>query len=178
MSYRFVRCQTHPKCPDVIGWYLVLEPNDIDTLMKLHKGVANLYFFKFGMDPHIKPDSEEGVLKNPVRLAAGWLQSVEKFLLDGTTLAVNSNGGMVPLDSIKVLSEHANETLEWPDYYDDEIITISRWSGGKHYYLSSNKGRVFVPSKYTDCKEARRVAERYTDNIQTKENSGPLPTFQ
>lgn len=102
MSYRFVRCQTHPKCPDVIGWYLVLEPSDVDTLMKLHKGVANLYFFKFGMDPHLKPDSEEGVLKNPVRLAAMWLQAVEKQLWEGA-LCVNSNGGCVPLNSVKVL---------------------------------------------------------------------------
>jgi len=178
MSYRFVRCQTHPKCPDVIGWYLVLEPGDIDTLMKLHKGVAYLYFHKFGMDPHLKPDSEEGVLKNPIRLAAGWLRSVENFLAEGTTLAVNSNGGIVPLDSVKILSEQENEKLNWPDYYDDEVITISHWSGGTHYYLSSNKGRVFVPSKYATHKAARVTAEHYTSHIETKENATPLPDFR
>lgn len=177
MSYRFIRCQTHPKCPDVTGYYLVLEPGDVDTLMKLHKSVATLYFFKFGMDPHIKPDSEEGVLKNPIRLAAGWLQTMEKLLFEGP-VAVNSNGGCVPLSSVKVRNEVTSEKLSWPDYHDDEIITISRWTGGKHYYLSSNKNRVFVPSKYSSYEAARQTAEHYTNNIRTKENSAPLPTFQ
>lgn len=168
MSYRFVRCQTHPKCPDVIGWYLVLEPGDIDTLMKLHKGVCYFYFHKFGMDPHLKPDTKEGYLKNPVRLAASWLQSIEKFLLEGITLAINSNGGIAPLDSVTILSEHQRETISWPDYYDDEVITISRWPEGRHYYLSSNKDRIFVPPKYVEYKAAHHAAQRYTNHINSK----------
>ena len=175
--YRFARCQPHPKIPDLQGWYLILEPDDLDALMKLHKGIANLYYAKFGMDPHYnKPDLAS--LYNPVRLAAMWLQSMEKFLAAGTTLAVNFCGGMVPLDSVKVLAEIESELMNWPDHYDDEVITISRWPEAKHYYLSSNKDRVFVPSKYTKSKDAHRHAEKYTDNIRVKENSGPLPAFQ
>jgi len=167
--YHFARCQPHPKCPDLQGWYLILEPNDLDALMKLHRGVANLYFSKFGMDPHIKPDSVEGVLKNPVRLAAMWLRTVEKFLTAGTTLAVNFCGGMVPLDSVKVLAEIESERMNWPNDYDqEEIVTISRWPEGKHFYLSSNKDRVFVPPSYSQYKDAHRVAEKYTNNIRDK----------
>lgn len=174
--YRFVRCQTHPKCPDVIGWYLVLKPDDVDTLMKLHKGIANLYFFKFGMDLHIT-ESEMAPHYNPIKLAAQWLQSIKRLLQEGS-VAVNSNGGCVPLNSVKVLSESTNQRLDWPDYYDDEVITISRWTGGRHYYLSSNRNRIFVPAKYCDLKAARYTAQKYTNHIQTRENASPLPTFQ
>jgi hypothetical protein len=178
--YRFARCQPHTKCPNTFGWYLILEPNDLDALMKLHKGIANLYFFKFGMDPHIKPDSEEGVLKNPVRLAALWLQSMEKFLIAGTTVLVNSSGGMMPYDESKIRTAVEREKMIWPsdEFDEEEIITISRWPRARHYYLSSNKGRVFVPSKYWDYENAKRVAEQYTSNIRTKDNTGPLPDFQ
>jgi len=154
--------------------------------MELHKGIANLYFFKFGMDPHLKPDSEEGMLKNPVRLAASWLQSMEKFLIAGTTVLVNSSGGMMPYDESKVRTAIERWEMIWPsdetwpsdEFNEREIITISRWPQGRHYYLSSNKGRVFVPSKYRNYEHAKRVAEQYTSNIRIKNNTGPLPDFQ
>lgn len=168
--YRFAHCQPHPKCPNLQGWYLILEPDDLDALMELHHGIANFYFWKFGMDPHLKPNSEEGVMKNPVRLAAMWLQSIEKFLMAGTTIVVNSSGGMVPLDSVKVLATKESEKMIWPDHYDDEIITISRWKKGKHYYLTSNKNRVFVPPSYIEYTDAREIAEIYTDNIKDRDH--------
>jgi hypothetical protein len=167
IMHRFLRCQTHPKCPNVIGWYLVLEPSDVETLAKLHKGVAGLYYYKFGLDPHIT-ESEMAPYYNPVKLAAQWYASVEIQLQKGALL-VNSCGGCLPMDdSVKILSEHESEVMEWPDYYDDEVITISRWPEGKHYYLSSNKNRVFVPSKWHSYKLAHRVASKYTNNIRSK----------
>ncbi len=39
--YRFVRCQTHPKYPNLQGWYLVLKPDDLLTLVDLHHGSPN-----------------------------------------------------------------------------------------------------------------------------------------
>jgi len=166
--YHFARCQPDAGCPDLQGWYLILEPDDLDALMALHKGVASLYYCKYGMDPHLKPDSDEGFLKNPIRLAALWLGTVEKFLSAGTTLAVNSSGGMIPLDSVKVLATVEQEKMVWPDLYDDEKITISRWPEGKHYYLSSNKNRVFVPPSYNSYTDAYAAARKYTENIHAK----------
>jgi hypothetical protein len=163
--YHFARCQLHSKCPDLQGWCLILKPDDFDTLLELHKGVVSLYFHKFGLDPHITGSSPY----NPIKLAQGWFQSAEKLLLIGTTLAVNSSGGMFPLEGVKVLSTLEKETMTWPDLYDDEVITISCWSGGRHYYLSSNKDRIFAPSKYVEYQAARQAAERYTDNIDDKE---------
>lgn len=166
--YQFVRCQPNPRSPDLQGWYLVLRPEDLDTLMKLHRGVAQVYYWKFGMDPRIKPDSEEGVLKNPVRLAALWLGSVEKFLSASTTLAVNCCGGMVPLDSVNVLATVDSELMVWPELFPDEIITITRWPEGQHFYLSSNKNRLFVPHKYPKYDDAHAMAQKYTEDIRSK----------
>lgn len=172
--YRFVRCIPNPRCPDTQGWYLVLEPHDLATFMDLHEGVAKFYFNKFGMDPHLKPDSELGVLKNPVRLAALWLTRVVKYREEGTTLVVNSRGGMLPLDSVEVVTEVLSEKMCWPREsgrqgpWDYEKITIARWPQASHYYLSSNKGRIFVPPKYVHYEDARQVAEMYTDKIDDK----------
>lgn len=165
--YRFVRCQPHAEYPGFQGWYLVLKPDDIDALMELHKGVANFYYRKFGMDPHIT-ESEMAMAYNPIILTAKWLCSVEHFLLVGTTLVINQSGGMVPLDSVKVLAEIESERMTWPNCYEDEVVTISRWPKGQHYYLSSNKNRIFVPPKYIQYFSALQAAKKYTDNVKSK----------
>ena len=169
MMYRFIRCIPNSRCPDTQGWYLVLVPDDLDTLMKLHRGISSFYFHKFGLDPHLKPDSELGVLKNPIRLAAMWLTTAEKFLSNGITLIVNSCGGMLPLNSVEVITEVESEKMYWPrESGGHEKITIARWPQASHYYLSSNMGRIFVPPKYAHYEAARRTAEMYTNNIEDK----------
>ena len=177
MKYRFHRCQPHAKCPDLTGWYLELRPDDAETVMKLHRGVTGLYFFKFGQDPHIQRDENQRALYNPIKLAANWLMLVERYLMAGETLLVNSNGGIMPMRGIIILETVESDDLHWDDRFDDERITISRWPQAKHYYLASNKNRVFVPEKYNSYAEARREALRYvpTDRIRTKENARALP---
>jgi hypothetical protein len=177
MKYTFHKCQPHPKCPDLTGWYLELRPDDAATMMRVHRGVCCLYFFKFGMDPHIQKDEDQAARYNPIKLAAGWLASVERFMLAGDTLLVNSNGGIMPMDGVKILDTVESDDLHWDDRFDDERITISRWPLAKHYYLASNRNRVFVPEKYNSYNEARRAALRYVpaDRIRMKENAGALP---
>jgi hypothetical protein len=181
-THRFHRCQPHAKCPNLTGWYLELAPDDVDTLMKVHKGVTCLYFFKFGKDPHFTPadvnkTNEIGVFYNPIKLAAQWLLSIERFLLNGKTVLVNSNGGIMPMDGVKILETVESDNLHWDDRFDDEIITISRWPLAKHYYLASSKGRVFIPEKHNSYNEAQQEALRYVpaDRIKTKECTGALP---
>lgn len=175
--YTFHRCQPHAKCPDLTGWYLELRPNDAETVMRLHKGVTGLYFFKFGQDPHIQKDESQRALYNPIRLAAGWLQSVESYLLRGETVLVNCNGGIMPLDGVPIFDTVESDNIRWNDRFDDERVLISRWPRGKHYYLASNKNRVFIPTKYDSYDEAHREALRYVpaDRIRTKECTGVLP---
>jgi hypothetical protein len=145
--------------------------------MKVHKGVTILYFFKFGMNPHIQADEDRKDLYNPIKLAALWLQTIERYLLNGETILVNSNGGIMPLAGTKILETVESDNIHWDDRFDDERITISRWPQAKHYYLASNKNRVFVPSKYNTYEEAEREALRYVpvDRIRVKENAGVLP---
>ena len=167
MKYKFALCQMHPKLPDLQGWCLVLHPDDPETLMKVHSGVCYLYYAKFGMNPHFDPNGPY----NPIKLAAQWLLSVERYLLAGTTIVVNINGGIIPLEDIIVLETVESDNLRWNKRFDDEVITVSKWPDGTHYYLCSNKDRIFIPSKYNKFDDAYQEALRYVpeDRIKSKE---------
>ena len=170
MSYRFHRVQCHPEIADLTGWYLEVGPGDYDTVTQLHRGVAHLYFARFGMDPHIKPDSVECDVYNPIKLAAGWFIGIHKYLLAGEGVLVNCNGGLMPLHGSKILETVQRDDLDWPEDLDGEIITIMRWPQGRHFYLSSNRNRVFVPEKFNTFAAARSVALRHVhaDKIKSR----------
>lgn len=167
VKYRFIRCAPNKKYPNLQGWYLVLTYNNRTQLEKLHKGIANLYYRKFGMDPHYsKPDINW--LYNPIKLAAKWFETVLSTLASGEVLAVNSSGGWLPLAGIKILEKIESDELRWPDRFPGEIITISRWPDGRHYYLTSNRERIFYPTKFYSIARAEQEARKYTDNIREK----------
>lgn len=166
MTYRFHRCQPHAKCPDLTGWYLELHPNDNDTLMQIHRGVTYLYYNKFGLDPHIDPTGPY----NPIKLAAQWLLGIQSYVAAGEAVLVNSNGGYMPLAGAIILETVESDELDWNIRYPDEIITIGRWPGGKHFYLWSNKDRIFVPGKYTTYPAARVAALRHVPAERIKGN--------
>lgn len=161
MRYKFHRCQCHSKLPNLTGWYVELRPDDVETLMKLHKGVAGLYYFKFGMDPHIQANDTLRTFYNPVKLSSQWFLGINRFLMAGETVLVNCNGGMMPLLGTTILETVESDDLDWNVEYDDEIITIGKWFGAKHYYLGSSKGRMFVPDKYNEWETAYRAALRH-----------------
>ena len=165
--YQFARCQSHPKYPELQGWYLVLKPDDCDTLEKLHKGVAGFYYGKFGKDPHIVKSDFAGIC-NPIRLAGKWLATVMKHLVTGETLVVNSKGGWLTYDSVQVLATQTSDDMRWPTLYKAETITISRWPRGRHYYLSSNRDRIFYPLKYLQYADALAEAKVYTNTVKSK----------
>lgn len=76
----------------------------------------------------------------------------------------------MPLYGTKILETVESDNLYWDDYFDDEIVTISRWPKAKHFYLASNKGRIFVPDKYNTYKVAYMAVLRYVpaDRIKSK----------
>lgn len=175
--YRFHRVQPHPKCPDLTGWYLELRPDDGDTIMAVHKGVCNVYFFRYGLDPHVQQNETQRAFYNPMKLASQWLVSAERYLMNGETILVNCNGGILPLAGAKILDTVETDDIAWDEQLDREEITISRWPNAKHWYLSSSKSRIFIPEKYNSYAEAEQVARRFVPahRIRTKENSGALP---
>ena len=160
-QYHFVRCQTHPRCPNLIGWFLQVESGDEELIQKLHKGVSSVYYWRFGVNPHVQKDELRRKLYNVPKLGGLWLEGIDKLFDSGGPVLVNSNGGMLPRSDVIVISEHDEESMIWPDQYEDETIKISRWPRGKHYYLVSNRSRVIVPEKFRSYKEAEAVALRY-----------------
>lgn len=166
--YRYVWCQTHSECPDLKGWYVVVEPDDFSLVAKLHKGITHVYYHKFGLDPHLQKSEIAGIY-NPVRLGANWFNVVFNFLMNNHTLIVNSVGGWLPLDSVTVFRTVESSKLVWPDTYDDEVITISRWPEGVHWYLASNKDRIFTPPRFVQYKDALAHAKLFTERIETKD---------
>ena len=171
--YNFVRTQL-VKCPNVKGWYLKLEPEDNETLLKLHKMVTTANMLKAKKDPHLQAEIEKGsflvALQHPIYLSARWLMGMESNVINKRTTLVNSCGGWMPLDdSVEIIESFVSETLEYPkeSLSNDEIITISQWGDGKHYYLSSNKNRMM--DKQNSLDSAKRIAYKYTNNVKVEE---------
>lgn len=163
VAYRFARCQVHPAFQDVQGWFLEVQGDDPQLVAALHKSIAAKYHSMLGQDSH-------GCGADATRLAAVWLQSLESALQEGDVL-VNPAGGFVAKRDLIVLAEIKRRDLIWPEVFADEIITISRWPKGTHYYLSSNRGRVFVPEKFVTYRAARLAALRYVpaDRIKSRD---------
>lgn len=167
--YRFVRYRPEKKCPDLQGWFLVLKPGDLDTLMKMHEAVAHFYFVKFGSGgSNARVGAALGI--SPIHMASKWLEAVGKAQMRGETLVINKVGGWSKFNEDQVCSEMQSKRLAWPDYYEDEVVTISKYElpEARHYYLTSNKERVFSPPKHNTYEAAEAAAHVYTSNVQTK----------
>jgi len=74
----------------------------------------------------------------------------------------------MPFEGAIILETIESRKLIWPEQFDGEIITISRWPEGKHYYLCSNKQRIFVPDKYRTFEAAYEVALCYVPDERIK----------
>lgn len=161
--YRFLRCQVHPAF-DVQGWFLEVTGDDPELLEALRRSLVAKYRSMFGEDAHGRPGPS-----NAERLADNWLCSVEEELREGEVL-VNPAGGFVAKRDLIVLAEIEADDLTWPEHFDDEMIVISKWRKGTHYYLSSNRERVFVPEKFNTYHAAKRAALRYVsaDRIKSR----------
>ena len=159
-SYRFARCQVHPAFDDVQGWFLEVQGDDPQLLVALHRSIAAKYHSILGQDSH-------GCGQDATRLAAAWLQSLVSALQEGDVL-VNPAGGFAAKRDLIVLAEIKRRDLTWPEQFADEIITISQWPKGRHYYLCSNKGRVFVPEKFATYRAARLAALKYVPAARIK----------
>jgi hypothetical protein len=70
MPHQFLLCQPHAKCPELMGWYLDLRPDDLKIFFQVHRGVCCLYFHKFRLDPHIKPGSLQAALYTAASISA------------------------------------------------------------------------------------------------------------
>ena len=58
--------------------------------------------------------------------------------------------------------------MKWPHKYKDEIIKISQFPDGSHWYLSSSENRLFTPEKYPNYDAAFKMAENYVSKDKIK----------
>ncbi|MCK9570176.1 hypothetical protein M0R72_14625 [Candidatus Pacearchaeota archaeon] len=163
--YRFHRCNTDPRFPDLQDWRIEIRPDDPETLEKIHRGVAAAYLARFSQDPHLKDNPNYHWLK----LGAQWLQTAEKLLWEGP-IVVNINGGTLLLSEVVVLETVETAEIDFNVRFENEVITISRWPEGKHFWLASNKYRIFVPDKHNTYAAARKHALHYVPAERIKGN--------
>lgn len=179
MNYEFHRVRCHPKL-DLSGWYLVITHDAQDLLEQVHRSVAQGMFMRFHTDPHLynqktwKP-TEWGQFYNPVRLAAGWIQSALDGLYKHGMIYVNNCGGLMFGESHEVFETCIRDVLKFPDaadHKDGVKITISRYGGCPHYYLRSNKTMLFSQDKFDTFDAAMFEAKQYAfeNNIEYSES--------
>lgn len=163
--HTFHRCQMHSKLPDLQAWMLELRPGDWETFEKLHTSVATNLFRKSMRDPHIKKIGGKPVnrmtseLEDPISWAAKWMATAGKLFAVHDRIFVNVVGGMAV--DLKILATKRSKKIVFPKHWPDEVITISRYPRAAHWYLSSNKDRIFVPAKVNTVRMAREMAETF-----------------
>jgi hypothetical protein len=167
MNHTFLRLQLK-HCPRVEGWFLLVNPADAEAELALHKSVTSSLFLqsiadpKKTSDPMLKARIEALGLHSPVRLGAAWIGTLHKLTREGAVV-MNINGGMSPLEGWKIIARHDSDKLEWPVFYDDEIIRLHKWAepNATHYYLKSSRGRIFDPVKFDSLDDATAQAAKF-----------------
>ncbi len=184
--YKFLRIQTHSKCPKLQGWYLLVTPNDKGILDFMFQGIAQRNYLAcvpdkeysntgcplYTRDPRLNSYARFQDFVSPITLTAKWLETVEGEMLNGRSILINSSGGWIPYKGAIVLATIESDKFKWPEYFEDETIVISRYKGdGVHWYLTSNHGRVFIPSKCNTLKYAKTIAAKHvsSERITVKE---------
>lgn len=183
--YTFVQMKCHPKIRHLKVWCLKILAAEMDIFASIHTSVATHIFLRFGKDPHLfyqdmgEAREEESRFCTPLHLAGLWGETVERVLQEFGYVLINESGGLFPpRKPLRPLATVHQKECVWPDSYTkkyaDELITILRWQDGKHYYLKSNRGRIFLPDKHNSFRAAKAVAKNFvpSNKILFQEETG------
>jgi hypothetical protein len=177
MKYTFVLCSPDARFPDYKDWYLKLtDPKQIGDM---HDMLTKVLDSKFGKDPHLfnqktgEPVSSIAPIFHPSVLGAHWITTAISMFQQHGVVYVGALGQMFPPVNFVIHTELEKAKLAFPTEDNSEIITITKWKDGLHYYLSSNKGRIFEVSRYSNYDSAFKEAKRHvgTKRIKYKENT-------
>lgn len=188
------------KCPNLKQWMLVITPEDNmigstgipkndSVLQTANDKAIDSYARRYFSDPHMniekalaRTDSDGkdtnvffSVVCHPLVLDGQKREAMAKFLSQGRTIFINRNGGYSFAEGYTVLEQRVLDTMMFPPA--DEVverITVSRYPGCKHYYLSSNMiGRIFAENQFWKKQTAVDAAKQYVDedHITVKEDS-------
>lgn len=157
---KFVFAKTHPLCSP--SWLVVIDT--MDLLLHFHRRVTVRAALKYGNNPHLfdengAPKNAISVFFNPVSLGTRWLQSAEKFFFQDGVVYMNSVGGLTPRPDVLTVQE--SEVWPQAEPMEGELVEISKWPNGNHYYLYSSKGRIFPQEKCNSYAEAVDMANRF-----------------
>ncbi len=152
-KYTFVLTQLHYKLPDLLEWRLLVDADfpNVDVMLEKYEHRIMLKL----ADPHIKTGTfYANTLFDAINLYA---DRISRRLVAGEQILMNRNGGysFYRLQDDKKRVER--DTLMFPDQ-DIEIITLSTWPNGTHYYPTSNNlNRDFGGKKYKTTKAENRI---------------------
>lgn len=172
--YHFAELSPDKRLPNLKGWYLRVAKEDVETFFAIHQAMAVRLYRKFILDPHLygadgKPRSELASILNVPKLGAQWCETAERLLAAGGHIWVNIAGGMVPADGVLVHRTVESHDMQWPHVYADEVITLSQYPPpARHWYLASNKERLFVPVKHDTYEAAYQHALAFVDAERIK----------
>lgn len=172
--FKFHKCYLDKRFKNKPVWMLELSKDNLKAIIDFNTGFMNQRFIKSGIDPHTWVEGTSNcetklllMLRHPLILAGNQLVVFLNKVNTGRTLLVQNTGSFVVKDdSVEII-----ETVERPDFnqwpeIDDkkEIIYISKWPDGTHYYLrgKTSNNRVFN-GKYNSFDEAYAAAKEITD---------------
>lgn len=151
-----------------MGWYLVIRADDYRLINGMHKSVtvtaASRYFGNTHVSDPVTGDPKNDIASfyHPVRLGSGWLCTVEKGLQKYGVVYMNKRHGLWFGKDVEVLQVYDSDELKFPDdKIQDLKITISRYPGGAHWYLTPSDGRVFQYHKFNHLCYALEEANKH-----------------
>jgi len=169
-----------------ITWLKVLK-SELDYA-SIAKSVASVIFSQTFDDPHWAADWQKGRpyadITHPFKTLPAHYDTFSKLRKKGRNkewvkkipfkgVYINKNGGMQPIDgSLEILEE--SNCAYWPS---SEISgSISKWSGGKHWYISAEgvslSKKIGYKEKFDSHEQARTFLERFmpASSIKTNQN--------
>lgn len=162
-----------------MGWYLVITASDYSLMNTVHKSCTVTAAKRYWNDPHMvdittgQPKNSLAEMYHPVKLAGGWIQTVEKGLQKFGTVYVNKQHGLWFGSDVDILDTYTCTQLKFPDdKIKDLKIVISRYPGGAHWYLTPSDGSIFQYHKFNALGYALEEAQKHclNRNITVDEN--------
>lgn len=166
---KFAYAKTHPLVdPD---WLVVIDTPDL--LFEFHKRVTVRLALKYGADPHLfdergHPKNHCALIMSPVNLGSKWLSSAERFYQEHGKVYMNRAGGLCPSPHVLKYVDSAF----WPASHpmEGEVVYISKYPNGNHYYLRSTTDRIFPVEKCHSYAEAVDMATKFAPGAEVRQS--------
>lgn len=173
-EYTFVAIKTGFKSSHKKEWRLLVDNISSPAVPMVVKMMSNSVA-EVLKDPHMDKgyqDYKSLYCLGAMRAETGILN----HLLNGRALLFNRMGGYTIYNRKDELNRRKQKNLIWPDAKKTrkEVITISRWPAGSHWYLSSAKILDHLPYdlKFVSAERAKDYVKRKFPNVEIRVKIG------